>query len=98
MMRALFIGLVVLASAPALGAPPPVKGELRAAGGQRLLVVRGTHREMGLAHGRLLAAAIREVVGRYAVANLGVANFRLAAALYKRVASVPAPLVEASRG
>ena len=37
-------------------------GSLHSYGSQRVLVVRGTHYEMGLQHGRLLAPAVRTIV------------------------------------
>ena len=94
--RVSLICLIAIASgtgtAVAKKPAPPVQGTVVERGGQTLLRVWGTPHEMGYAHGYLLRDRIIDIVGQYAVPNVGLKRFEAARHAFRQIAKVPAPL------
>ncbi len=75
-----------------------VRGSVRTIGGQRVLHVHGTAREMGYAHGYLLRADILRVVEGYVLADIPRATFDAFAGVYAGVADISPRLREEAAG
>jgi hypothetical protein len=75
-----------------------VHGALTIRGGQTVLQVWGTPKQMGHAHGVLLRDAILDVVEHYALDVVPPAQLAAAGAMLATVAEIPEPLVEEAEG
>jgi len=77
---------------------PEVHGRLTNVGGQKVLHVWGTPREMGHAHGALLRDGIIEVFDQYALKVIPPATVASAGVVYGTVADVPQVLRDEAEG
>lgn len=77
-----------------------VQGTLREAEGHRVVHVWGSHREMGYAHGYLLAEEVREVFDGYALPLYGMSasEYESYLTLFLSMMEVPADLEDEARG
>jgi hypothetical protein len=88
------------ADAPAGDTTPEaaVHGELTTVGGQRVLRVWGTPRQMGFAHGALLRDEVLQIVDGYALHVIPPAMLDSAGVLYDTTADIPPRLREEAEG